>query len=364
MYKNIFIILFAIVFISCSKKGEEGIINPTEKEISEQPKNIILLIGDGMALSQITAARTVSNNQLNMLRCDYIGIQSTHAADKYITDSGASATAMACGEKTNYYTVGVDVDGNPLTSIIEMAETNGMQTGIMTTSTIVHATPAAFYAHHPSRFAYEDIALQLTHQDVDFFMGGGKLYFDQRSDGKNLIDTLLAKNYEVVENPDQVTGNKKTAVFIANNHPNRYSWGRGDVLGNSLELALSMFKNNEKGFFILVEGAQIDWAGEENDQGYLISEMLDFDRTVGTAIDFAEVDGSTLVIITGDHETGGFSLLNGNEANNSVEGGFISTEHTGSMVPVFAFGPGAKEFMGVYENSEIFHKMKAQLGLK
>lgn len=121
----------------------------------DQPKNIILLIGDGMALSQISAARTVAGNQLNMLRCDYIGIQSTHAADKYVTDSGASATAMACGEKTNYYTIGVDTDGNPLTSIIELAEANGMSTGIMTTSTIVHATPAAFFAHQNDRSGHK-----------------------------------------------------------------------------------------------------------------------------------------------------------------------------------------------------------------
>lgn len=364
MYKYIFMLLTVAFLLSCSKKGEESPIEPVEPEISERPKNIILLIGDGMALSQITAARTVSGNQLNMLRCDYIGIQSTHAADKYVTDSGASATAMACGEKTNFYTVGVDTDGNPLTSIIEMAEADGMATGIMTTSTIVHATPAAFYAHHTDRFAYEDIALQLTFKDVDFFMGGGKLYFDQRSDGLNLIDSLKAKDYQVVDSLYQVSGNKKAAVFIANNHPTRYNWGRGDVLGNSLELALSRFKNKEKGFFILVEGAQIDWGGDENDQSYLISEMLDFDRTVGKAINFAQVDGNTLVIITGDHETGGYSLLNGNEDNNSVEGGFLTTQHTGSMVPVFAYGPGAKDFIGVYENSEIFYKMKNQLGLK
>lgn len=363
MYKLILIFLVTITFIGCSKKGEEGEIKPYEEEVSEQTKNIILLIGDGMALSQISAARTISDNQLNMLRCDYIGIQSTHAADKYVTDSGASGTAMACGEKTNYYTVGVDTDGNPLTSIIELAEAHGMSTGIMTTSTIVHATPAAFFAHKNDRFAYEDIALQLTYQDVDFFMGGGQLYFDQRSDGLNLIDSLLAKNYQVVQSLDEVSANKKTAVFIANNQPQRYAWGRGDVLGNSMEMAISMFQNNNESFFILVEGAQIDWAGDENDQGYLMSEMLDFDRAVGKALDFAEVDGNTLVIITGDHETGGFSLLDGNQANNSVEGGFLTTAHTGSMVPVFAFGPGAKEFIGVYENAEIFHKMKTQLGL-
>jgi len=363
MYKTIFFLLSLFFFISCNKKGEESPIELIEPEVVEHPQNIILLIGDGMALSQITAARTVSDNQLNMLRCDYIGIQSTHAADKYITDSGASATAMACGEKTIYYTVGVDTDGNPLTSIIELAESNGMATGILTTSTIVHATPAAFYAHQTDRFAYEDIALQLIYKDVDFFMGGGKIYFDQRSDGLNLIDSLIVRDYQVVESLDQISGNKKTAVFIANNQPNRYNWGRGDVLGNSLELAISRFQNDDQRFFIMVEGAQIDWAGEENDQSYLISEMLDFDRAIGKAINFAQSDGNTLVIITGDHETGGYSLVDGNEANNSVQGEFLTIEHTGTMVPVFAYGPGAKDFMGVYENSEIFFKMKSQLGL-
>lgn len=358
-----FFLAILIVFLSCSKSEDERKLTPLE-ESSDDVKNIILLIGDGMALSQISAARTISNNQLNMLRCDYIGIQSTHAADKYVTDSGASATAMACGEKTNHYTVGVDVNGNPLTSIIEMAEANGMATGLLTTSSIVHATPAAFFAHSADRFAYENIAYQLTYKNIDFFMGGGKLYFDQRTDGLNLIDTLLAKDYEVVDNLANVSGDKKTAIFIANNHPKKYLEGRGNVLGNSLDLAISMFKSSKEGFFIMAEGAQIDWGGDENDQAYLMSEMLDFDHAVGVAIDFAIEDGNTLVIITGDHETGGFSLLNGDEANNSVEGGFLTNQHTGSMVPVFALGAGAKEFIGVYENREIFYKMITQLGIE
>lgn len=359
----ILLIAILIAFLSCSKRDDKVVLVPVDEEQSGTPKNIIILIGDGMALSQISAARTINNNHLNMLRCSYIGIQSTHAADKYVTDSGAAATAMACGEKTNYYTVGVDVNGNPLTSIIEMAEASGMATGLLTTSTIVHATPAAFFAHSTDRFAYEDIAFQLTYKNVDFFMGGGRMYFNQRSDGLNLIDTLLAKDYEVVHDLDSVSGKKKTAVFIANNHPKKYSEGRGNVLGNSLELAISMFKSNKEGFFIMAEGAQIDWGGDENDQAYLISEMLDFDHAVGVAIDFAIEEGNTLVIITGDHETGGFSLLNGDETNNNVEGGFLTNQHTGSMVPVFAYGEGAKEFIGVYENTEIFYKMTTQLGL-
>ncbi len=362
MYKYIFTSLFVLILLSCTKRDDQVNMKPADDVNSVQKKNIILMIGDGMGLSQITAARTVNNDQLNMLRCNYIGIQSTHAADEYVTDSGASATAMACGKKTNYYTVGVDVNGDPLTSILEMAEANGMATGLITTSTIVHATPAGFFAHHTDRFAYEDIALQLINKNIDFFMGGGKLYFDQRTDGLNLIDSLLVKNYEVVQNLDQVSGDHKTAVFIANNYPKKYSEGRGDVLENSVELALSMLKNNEDGFFIMVEGAQIDWACEENDQDYLIAEMLDFDRAVGKAIDFAVNDGNTLVIITGDHETGGYSLLDGDRTNNTVEGGFLTIQHTGSMVPVFAFGQGAKDYIGVYENTEIFYKMKACFG--
>jgi alkaline phosphatase len=362
MKRYIHIIIFILVALGCTKDEDPADRIPTG-ELPEVKKNIILFIGDGMALSQITAARTANNDQLNMLRCNHIGLQSTHSADEYVTDSGASATAMACGEKTNYYTVGVNVNGDPITSIVELAENKGMATSILTTSTLVHATPAAFYAHHTDRFAYEDIALQLIQKDIDFLVGGGKLYFEQRTDGLNLLDSLAAKKYEVVESLDEVSGTKKATVFIAYNHPTRYVWGRGDVLGNSLEMALSMYKNKPEGFFILVEGAHIDWAGEENDQSYLISEMLDFDRTVGIALDFAEAHKNTLVIVTGDHETGGYTLLDGDLSTNSVAGEFLTDKHTGTMIPVFSYGPGSKEFIGVYENSEIFYKMKSFLDL-
>ena len=113
----------------------------------------------------------------------------------------------------------------------------------------------------------------------------------------------------------------------------------------------------------MVEGAQIDWAGEENDQDYLMAEMLDFDRAVGRALDFAEADGNTLVIITGDHETGGYALTDGNLAENTVQGQFITWLHTGAMVPVFAYGPGEEEFAGFYENTALFAKFLDFFGL-
>jgi alkaline phosphatase len=198
--------------------------------------------------------------------------------------------------------------------------------------------------------------LELVTKGVDFFAGGGKIYFDQRTDGLNLIDTLLVRNYQITGDLSQVTGDKKTAVFIADNIPVSYLDGRGDVLPQAVSAALNQLKKNNNGFFMMIEGAQIDWAGEDNNQDYLMAEMLDFDRAVGRALDFAEADGNTLVIITGDHETGGYALTDGNLAENTVQGQFVTWLHTGTMVPVFAFGPGEEEFTGVYENTELFYK--------
>ncbi len=313
-----------ILFVSCNKPSDLDIQDSDDVHVEAKHKNIILMIGDGMGLSQITAARTVNNDYLNIFRCQYIGIQSTHSADKYVTDSGASSTAMSTGEKVNFYTVGVDINNQPLTTILEKAESLSLSTALITTSSITHATPAAFFAHQPDRFAYENIALELIGKGVDFFLGGGRKYFDQRTDGLNLIDSLLAENYQVVEDLSQISGDKKVAAFIAEEHPPSILDGRGDVLSNAVEVCLSRIKNNDKGFFVMVEGAQIDWAGEENDQEYLIAEMLDFDKAVGKAIDFAKADGNTLVIVTGDHETGGYSLMDGDVTENTVEGEFLS----------------------------------------
>ena len=362
MKKTTLFLTILIFIISCGKKEDNVNLTPVVDPQPSGYKNIILMIGDGMGLGQISGARTMQDDHLNMLRCKNVGIQATQSADNYVTDSGASATAIGCGQKTNHYSIGVDVNQNPLTSILEIARQHGLATGITVTSIINHATPAAFYAHNPDRFDYEDIALQLISSDIDFFSGGGRDYFDNRSDGLNLIDSLISRNYQVVDNLSTITGNKKVAAILAEGHLPKYSDGRGDLLPNSVTIAINQLKNNENGFFLMVEGSQIDWGGEANDQDYLIKEMFDFDKAVGIAIDFAVADGNTLVIITGDHETGGFALLGGNQSNNTIEGGFISLGHTGTMIPVFAYGPGSDEFRGIYENTEIFEKMKGYFG--
>ena len=348
--------LLMMIAFSCTKNSDNLPITKVEPETTGKQKNIILLIGDGMGLSQITAARTVNGGYLNMLSGKTVGIQSTHAADKYVTDSGASATAMSCGQKTNYYSLGVDVDGNTLENIIEIIQKHHLQTGLVTTSSITHATPAAFYAHQVDRFQYEAIALELVHAKIDFFAGGGKQRFNQRTDGINLLDSLTADGYKVCQDLSEVDINKKNAILIADGHPVKYSEGRGDFLPNALAKALEQLGKSEKGFFLMVEGAQIDWASEENNQDYLMEEMLDFDNAVGVALDFAKNDGNTLVIVTGDHETGGYSLLDGNEQNQTVDGQFITFTHTGTMIPVFAFGTGEESFQGVYKNTAFFTK--------
>lgn len=194
-------------------------------------------------------------------------------------------------------------------------------------------------------------------------MWGGKKYFNQRTDGLNLIDSLLERDYQVTDSLGLLTGNKKVAVYIAEKAPATYLDGRGDVLPNAVVEGVEQLRKNKHGFFIMVEGAQIDWACEENDQEYLMAEMLDFDRAVGKALDFAEADRNTLVIVTGDHETGGYALTNGNLTEHTIQGQFITYSHTGSMVPVFAFGPGEEEFTGVYENTAFFYKFLEFYGL-
>ncbi len=365
MKKYLHIVFVILLFLSCSKTEDHVQLKPVIKEKTGLKKNIIFLIGDGMGLPQISAARTVNGNKLNMLRCKYVGMQATQAADKYVTDSGASGTAMACGHKANYYTLGLDANGNPISSILEIAEKNNLSTALITTTQIVHATPAVFYAHQENRFQYENIALEMINCGVDFFLGGGQKYFDQRTDGLNLIDSLTMKGYKIYNGIGDIQSSDKIAgVFIADDVPLTYLDGRGDVLPNSLDAALPLLSANKKGFFLMLEGGQIDWACEDNDQDYLLAEMLDFDRAVGKALDFAEKDGNTLVVITGDHETGGYTLVDGNLEAHTVDGEFYTHQHTGVMVPVFAFGPGAEEFTGTYENTEIFYKFLDFYGFK
>jgi alkaline phosphatase len=329
-------------------------------------KNIILLIGDGMGIAQIQAGLTANRGKLNLLQFPITGFSLTEASDEYITDSGAGATALSIGRKTYNGAIGVDALGTPRETILETAEKKGLATGLVATCSITHATPASFIAHQAKRSLEEAIALDFLKTDVDVFIGGGLRYFTQRQDGRNLLEELRAKGYQVL--PDTAANltpykKGKLAAIVAGLHPKKMTEGRGDYLVKATQTTLQIVKQQPKGFFVMIEGSQIDWGGHANNTQYVTSEMIDFDRAIGEALRFAQADRNTLVIVTADHETGGMTLLAGNTAAGTVEAKFTTSGHTGVMVPVFAYGPGAEAFNGIYPNTAIYEKMMQALGL-
>jgi alkaline phosphatase len=331
-----------------------------------QPKNIILMIGDGMGVAQVYAGLTANKGHLNLERCPSIGFHKNQASDKYVTDSAAGATALACGQKTYNGAIGVDHQQKPLTTILEIAEENGLSTGLVATCSITHATPASFIAHQPSRTIDEAIAADFLKTDIDVLIGGGRKFFSRRADGLNLLDSLKARKYSIASTIGEVLNTKdgKLAAFLAEEQQAKFSEGRGDELVKSTEAALNILKHNKKGLFLMIEGSQIDWGGHANDIQYIINEMIDFDNAIGKVLDFAQKDGNTLVIITADHETGGLSINDGDMATGRVDAKFTTGGHTGVMIPVYAFGPGSEKFSGIYENTMIFHKMLDAYGFK
>jgi alkaline phosphatase len=340
--------------------------NYTKKKAKkEEVKNVIFLIGDGMGTSHVYAGLIANKGNSYIKTMPVSGFNKTNSSDKLITDSAAGATAFSIGEKTHNGAIGVDKNDVPKKTILEMAEENGMSTGLVASCEITHATPASFISHQPSREMYDEIAADFLKTDIDIFIGGGRTYFNKRKDGRDLLMELEAKGYDVVTSMDSLEFAKgeKVAALIEEEHQQPIALGRGDMLKTASEFAIEKLKKNKNGFFLMIEGSQIDWGGHDNNTGYIVTEMLDFDRTIGEVLKFAAKDGETLVVITADHETGGFSVNGGDISTGVVEGKFTTGGHTGVMVPVFAYGPQAELFSGIMENTAIFHKFKKVLGL-
>ncbi|MEN8928036.1 MAG: alkaline phosphatase [Flavobacteriales bacterium] len=373
------LILILLLFFtnSCelNKKTElkDGEIKSTEN-LKSLPKNIILMIGDGMGISQITAGMYSNNNYLNLERCKVIGLIKTDSKNKLITDSAAGATAFATGKKTKNGMISQAMsDSSDYKTFVEYAEEHNKATGIIATSTVTHATPACFYAHYPKRYdANGPISAQFMNSGVEVLIGGGKHYFENRKDGRNLLTELEEKNYTVLDTMTEGlnTENIEKLVYLysprqpgkliftaGDEHPSR-----GPILPLATEKALEVLKKDTNGFFMMVEGSQIDWGGHNNDSEYIINEVKDFDNAVQKVLDFAKLDGETLVIITADHETGGYAIIDGNKDGTNLKGGFSTKHHSAAMIPVFAYGKGAEAFGGIYDNTEIFNKMMDAFG--
>ena len=360
--KNFVILFLTIGTLACTPETDK-------KPTAEGPSNIIFLIGDGMGISAVSTCFYFGDEPSPFARFRNIGLIKTSSATHKVTDSAASGTAMASGIMTNNGAIGVDTMKIPHTNIAEVVSTLGWSTGIIATSSITHATPASFYAHVERRGMQDDIAVQLLDSEIDFFAGGGIQFFHQRSDGKNLFQKATDQGFILdttsLLEQGTLTANNKYGFILADNGLPPVLEGRGDFLPSATSLAIEYLSGNTDGFFLMVEASQIDWAGHGNDTEYLLSEMSDFEDAIALALDFAEKDGNTLVVVTADHETGGFALsgaknkTTGRSDYRYIEPAFATSGHTATLIPVFAYGPGAEEFMGIYENTEIFHKMTA-----
>ena len=374
LFKHSLLVLLLFAF-ACDTNQKVKTLTPTNMEqvsgkitVPKQPKNVILMIGDGMGLSQITAGMYANGNTLHLEKFPIVGLQKTHAFDDLITDSAASATAIACGIKTYNGAIGVSPDTIPVRTILEEAEEKGLKTGLIATSTIVHATPASFIAHQSSRKMYDAIAADFLKTDIDLFIGGGLKHFNgQRKDEKSLIPLFQSKGYGVSDHTQlelsdfDFSNHDKIAYFTSNDQPLTVESGRDYLTLASTKATKFLNRKNERGFFLMIEGSQIDWGGHANETNYIINEMKDFNETIGKILKFAQKDKETLIIITADHETGGFAL-NPKSTMEEIKGAFTSTYHTATMVPVFAYGPGAEHFSGIYDNTAIYEKMRVALG--
>ena len=317
------------------------------------PKNIILFIGDGMGVSQVTAGK-VAKGTLEMERCPVAGFATTWAANNLVTDSAAAGTALATGVKTKNGMISQDPYGKKLETVLEFAEEKGKSSGLVVNCAVTHATPASFASHVPSRKQYEEIARQLAGSDVDVLFGGGFDHFNSTNIPPCLPE--LEARMTVVKTADEFYAlgtPEKAAALLYPVHP-PYAADRTVSLPELTAKALEILSQDSDGFFLMVEGSQIDWAGHKNDGTNIVSEVVDFDNAVGVGLDFAEQNGDTLVLITADHETGGFAVLDGSLENHTVDQtGFVHKHHTATMVPLFAFGPGSKEFSGIMDNTDI-----------
>lgn len=332
---------------------------------SPEVKNVIYMIGDGMGFSHISAMMIANGyNKTAFDRVHSAGMVKTFSANNRVTDSAAAGTALASGHKTNNGTLGIDAKGDTVFSIMTKAAKRGVKTGILVTCEVQHATPAAFYSHVNSRGSMEDIAKQLSASNIDVIIGGGLKYMSSRKDKIDLVKQMKKQSYNFCGDTKELNkiNSGKVLALIDSVRPPYVDEGRGNYLPEATAKALEILNNNaaasgDKGFFLMIEGSQIDFAGHKGDIGKVVAEVEDFEKSVAVAMDFADKHPGTLVVITADHETGGLTMPSGNSDFTKGEGGinfkFSSTSHTGIMVPVMAYGPGSEKFSGVFDNTDL-----------
>lgn len=327
--------------------------------VEKKVKNVILLIPDGTSLPQYYAAFTANKGKLNVFNMKSTGLSKTNSSNAYITDSAPGSTAFATGVKTKNTFVGVDNMGKALAQIPDIIAEKGMVSGLISTGDVTDATPADFYAHSDNRNSSEPILKDFVASKTKILIGGPTNGWSQ----ENLRKFKEAK-IDLYQDLKSVTKINNRTLVIDPLASQRITNGRGNWLADAFDLTLNDLKNNKNGFFMMIEASQTDGGGHSNNIEQLITELLDFDHVVGKAMKFADENKETLVIVVGDHETGGLTLLDGSLKEGWIFGNFCTNDHTSIPSSVFAYGPNSKEFTGLFENTEIFSKILGAYGIQ
>lgn len=319
----------------------------------EKPDNIILLIGDGMGLAHVSAL-LLAKGSASFSAFPVAGFSVTTSASHGITESAAGASALSTAHKVTNGSVAMDDAGHALPSLLERARHYGKATGVVVTSSITHATPAAFLAHCASRSQEYDIALQIADGATDVLIGGGLRYFlpeqrgGSRPDSLDLLARLASRDCDTGRVLSGfVAGRKQLRLLADDALPPAGS--RPVRLSEMVDSALRCLDASASGFVLVVEGSQIDWASHDNDCAQLLREMEDFDGAIAAALAYRTSHPRTLVLVLADHETGGLSVI----ADGDQPCAWTGTGHTACLVPVFAAGPAAERFGGIHQNNEI-----------
>lgn len=374
-------------------------INSCTYHRSKDVKNVIYLIGDGMGFGAVTTALLSHEDVTGFEMAPVVGLQETCSANNHVTDSPAGGTALATGVRTKNGYLGIDPNEKPLTSILKKAQKMGKKTGIVVNTTLTEATPAAFYAGVKSRNEGMKIAEQFVASGVDVAIGAGQSVFINRPDSLDLVWELKKKQYDVYLDWKYIPGNK-SEKFVAilpmeqvhrrNQKQVARSAKDGSYIGLAHKLASegkvyaendinisnpteylsiasmkaleALEKHSKNGFFLMIESAIIDGYGHNNDSDGMITEMYEFNNTLMLLVDYVNHHPNTLLVVTADHETGGIGVAyNEHEvgAVDTVKLGFSTKGHTGTVVPVFAYGVGAECFGGFMKNTDIPKKIES-----
>lgn len=345
------------------------VIKADEKENDAKIKNVIVLIGDGMGPSYMTAHRYMKDNPktFEMEQTEFdkhlVGTQVTYPEDEHqnITDSASAATAMSAGIKTYNAAIAVDNDKTNVKTVLEQAKERGKSTGLVATSEITHATPAAFGAHDVSRKNMDAIANDYFDEKindkhkVDVLLGGGVNNFVRKD--RNLTEEFKKDGYSYVTDRQQLLNDKSDQIlglFAPGGFDKMIDrTDKAPSLEEMTNAAINRLNKNKNGFFLMVEGSQIDWAGHDNDVVAAMSEMDDFEKAFKAAIEFAKKDKHTLVVATADHSTGGFSLGTKGEYNFDVKPIKAAKRTPDFMAAEIAKGANVEETLKKYIDLEL-----------